>query len=68
MKWKVNKQPLPKDGDIRTKRVFAWKKTRVGEYYVWLETYEVTEKYFVSCGGNMSRWTEIKREVLNYVY
>ena len=68
MKWKVNTPPLPKNGDIRTKRVFAWRKTRVGQYYVWLETYQITEKYFVASGGNMSWWTEISREILDYVY
>jgi hypothetical protein len=48
--------------------VFAWKKTRVGDYYVWLETYQLTEKYFVSAGGNQAWWSEVSRETLDYFY
>lgn len=45
MKWKIN--PAPKVGDIRKRRVFAWDITKVGDYYVWLETYQVTEEWTV---------------------
>jgi hypothetical protein len=48
--------------------VFAWKKTRVGDYCVWLETYQLTEKYFVSAGGNQAWWSEVSRETLDYFY
>ena len=63
MKWKIKKNTL-KDGDVRYRKVFAWKKTKVGDYWVWLETYEITERFFQSVGGNQSWWTEIKREPL----
>ena len=68
MKWKVQESKTPKNGETRTRRVFAWKKTRVGDYYVWLETYQITEKYFVSVGGNQAWWYEISRETLDYIY
>jgi len=68
MKWKVQEPKLPKNGDTRTRRVFAWKKTKVGDYFVWLETYQITEKYFISAGGNQAWWSEISRETLYYFY
>ena len=68
MKWKIKKPDCSKNGDIRIRRVFAWRKTRVGDYYVWFETYQVTEKYFVSVGGNQAWWSEVRREILDYVY
>jgi hypothetical protein len=68
MKWKVQEPKPPKNGDTRTRRVFAWKKTKVGDYCVWLETYQITEKYFVSAGGNQAWWSEISRETLDYFY
>ena len=68
MKWKVQEPKPPKNGEIRTRRVFAWKKTRVCDYCVWLKTYQITEKYFVSAGGNQAWWSEISRETLDYFY
>jgi len=68
MKWKIKKQENPKNGDIRTRKVFAWRKTKVKEYWVWLETYQITEKYFISVGGNQSWWSEIDRVTLEYSY
>ena len=68
MKWKVQEPKPPKNGDTRTRRVFAWKKTRVGDYCVWLETYQITEKYFVSAGGKHAWWSEVSRETLDYFY
>ena len=66
MKWKIEKTKRPNHGDIKKTRVFAWKKTKVGDHWVWLETYQITEKYFVSVGGNQAWWSEISRETLDY--
>ena len=69
MKWKIDS--TPKVGGIRTRRVFAWRKTKVGDHYVWLETYQVTEKYEVRenyYGTESGRWNEIDRDILYYVY
>lgn len=68
MKWKAQEPKTYKNGDIRQRRVFAWRKTRVGDYFVWFETYQITEKYFVSVGGNQAWWSEVSRETLEYVY
>jgi hypothetical protein len=68
MKWRVQEPKPLKKGDTRTRRVFAWKKTKVGDYCVWLETYQITEKYFISAGGNQAWWSEISRETLDYFY
>ena len=64
MKWKVSESP--KNGEIRTRRVFAWRKTKVKDYWVWLETYQITEKYFVSAGGVHAWWSETNRDVLDW--
>jgi hypothetical protein len=68
MKWKVEELERPKNGDTRTRRLFAWRKTKVNNYWVWLETYQITEKYFVSAGGNQAWWSEVSRETLDYFY
>lgn len=65
MRWKYEPE-RPKNGDIRVKRVFAWKKTRIGNYIIWLETYQVTEKYFEPVGGNPGWWSEISKETLDW--
>jgi len=68
MKWKAD--PTPKVGDIRKWRVFAWRKTKVGDYWVWLETYQVTEEWCVHIpvdvwdGPRRSWWCEVSRETL----
>ena len=67
MKWKIKKVEFPKAGDIRTRKVFAWKKTKVGNYWVWLESYQITERYFCNINGQ-SWWTEIDREPLFLMY
>jgi hypothetical protein len=64
MKWKVDS---PKHGDTRTRQVFAWQKTKVDDYCVWFETYQITEKY-ISADGNETRWHEVSRQVLDYAY
>ena len=60
MKWRIRKQEY-KNGDLRDRRVFAWRKTRVCEYRVWLETYVIREKYFQPVNGNTGWWAEIEK-------
>ena len=43
MRWEA--KTLPKHGDYRTRRVFAWTPTKVNDYIVWLEFYFIREKY-----------------------
>ena len=66
MKWKGNS--TPQKGDIRKRRVFAWWKTKVGDHWVWLETYEITEQCFpYMYGGWFSEdtwWAEVSRTTL----
>ena len=69
MRWKID--PAPKVGDIRKRRVFAWDITKVGDHCVWLEIYQVTEKYEVRenyYGKEFGRWNEIDRAILSYAY
>lgn len=67
MKWKTKKY-IPKEGDIRTKRKFAWlPKDCDGDMTVWLETYESvqvyrTRKRSTKAGlRNLPGWDEIRR-------
>jgi alkylated DNA repair dioxygenase AlkB len=73
MRWKL-KSP-PKVVDTRTRLVFAWKKTLVDNYVVWLEQYQVYEEYvFVSqqdfafgfYGRPGEQWIETSRTVCDY--
>jgi hypothetical protein len=63
MKWKTVKH-VPKDGHIRTRRVFAWLPTEVEDHTVWLEQYQVTEQYF----HGMNYWHELSTELLYVMY
>ena len=40
MRWS-----LPKVGDVRVERKFAWKPTKIGDEMVWLGFYEVRSRY-----------------------
>lgn len=62
MRWRLDKEP--KNGDIRYRYVFAWKKTIVGQYVVWLETFVIEEKYYEPTGGNKGWWVETIRSIL----
>lgn len=64
MRWKRKIEKPPEGGDRRTRRVFAWKKTPVRDYIVWLEFYEITEVYFQPAGGNPGWWSEVSRDIL----
>jgi hypothetical protein len=63
MKWKSSE---PKDGDKRTRRVFAWRKTKIGDYIVWLETYEIDEIFYEHISTTPGFWSEIKKRTLEY--
>ena len=63
MKWLIKKQEY-KNGDLRDRQVFAWRMTRVGDYHVWLETYQIREKYFQPVGGNPGWWSEVEKTPL----
>jgi hypothetical protein len=73
MKWKTTKYE-PAEGDIRTKRKFAFLPVTADEYTVWLETYDSVQKYtkvtvYVHRGvpDRWMRWEEIRRLPL-YAY
>lgn len=68
MRWKTAKPPPPKGGDTRSRKVFAWRPTKVGEYTVWLERYIIEEQYFQPAGGNPGWWSEKGRYTLVYYY
>jgi hypothetical protein len=69
MKWKINPY-VPKEGDTRTIRKFAWLPTDCGEYRVWLESYESVQKYkkMAQLGEGHGfwalEWVEIERNYL----
>lgn len=68
MRWKL-KNPKPKIGDIRHLKAFALFPTIVGQYIVWLETFQVTEEYMMSldaAGTPRPEWEEISRRTLDY--
>ena len=67
MKWLVKERRF-KNGDLRDRKVFAWRKTKVGDYWVWLETYCVREKYFQPVGGNPGWWSEVEKIPLFWDY
>ena len=60
MKQQIKKREY-KHGDLRDRRVFAWRKTQVGKYWVWLETYQIREQYFQPVGGNPGWWAEVEK-------
>ena len=68
MKWKITNKELPKNGATRTIRRFAWRRTRVGNYIVWLERYKIEERYFQPASGNPGWWHEIERRRLVWMY
>ena len=68
MQWNREPEPVLKDGETRTRRVFAWKRTPVGKKIVWLERYEVHERYFAPAGGCPGWWSESSRNTLEPHY
>lgn len=74
MRFKIKQPPKkPKLGDTRNINKFAWKPTIVGNYKVWLESYQVTEQYKTNQANKLSDdfecvWVEIKRGTLDYYF
>lgn len=68
MRWPTEKYPLPPRRGERRVRRFAWRPTRLGEHTVWLERYEVQERYLPGCNGARGRWCEVSRTVLDLAY
>jgi hypothetical protein len=66
MRWLAEKPPAPKSGDVRKRNVFAWKPARVGAMTVWLERFEVTERFFAPAGGNPGWWSETSRSAIDW--
>lgn len=63
MKWRIKKAAPLKRGETRLRRIFAWRKMAVGDYWIWLQFYYVEEKYFMPVGGGAGWWSEIRRYV-----
>ena len=64
MRWTTDRSPLPTGGETRTFRRFAWKPTKVRLETVWLEFYEVHERFFAPAGGGPGWWYETSRNHL----
>tara|TARA_R110000868_G_C10470817_1_gene728318 strand:- start:246 stop:452 length:207 start_codon:yes stop_codon:yes gene_type:complete len=64
MKWLKDDPPKPRNGDTRSRLVFAWNATQVGKYMVWMENFEVHERYFQGACGNPGWWSETSRNTL----
>jgi hypothetical protein len=73
MMWIAN--PTPKQGDVRVRRKFAWWPIKflvdTDLYYVWLESYQVTELYTLVTTNEGEgyydsnlQWEVVKREPL----
>lgn len=64
MKWSRSvAERLAKNGDWRTRRQFAWWPIDVGDHVVWLESYEIEERYFETPGCR-GRWSEMSRRTV----
>jgi len=66
MRWKLKKVKAPKDGEERIRAVFAWRPTDVENYVVFLEHYQIHERYFEPANGNPGWWAEFARYVCVY--
>lgn len=45
MKWKKRIKNKPPLGDVRIIKKFAWLPVLINDYYIWLEKYNVQQKY-----------------------
>lgn len=66
MRWK--KPQEPKAGDVRTRRLFAWKPKTIGDVVVWLEFYAIRERYYTPVGGNPGWWSHHETVTLDVYY
>lgn len=65
MRWQTKKDDPPKGGELRCRYIIAWKPTEVGDKTVWLERYEIKERFFQPTGGGPGWWSEISRNTLD---
>jgi hypothetical protein len=63
MRWIKKVKKSPHAGETRIRKVFAWRRTEVGRHVVWLEFYEVHEKFFQPLGGGAGWWSEKSRHL-----
>lgn len=66
MRWVTKTTEPPRHGDERTRRVFAWKPTKVGRYTVFLESFLVEERFHEPTSGAPGWWTEFNRSLCIY--
>jgi hypothetical protein len=66
MRWEAKDEKRPKNGDVRCRLVFACKRVRVGRFMVWIEFYEVWERYFEPASGNPGWWIETDKKLAVY--
>lgn len=66
MHWVTKVQEYPKGGDVRHTRRFAWRRTQVGRFTVWLEFYWVTESFFQPAGGGPGWWSEMEKSLCHH--
>ena len=63
MRWITKTEQEPNRGDHRVARCFAWRRTQIGDYTIWLEWYEVHERVLTPVGGAPASWCETWRQV-----
>ncbi len=68
MKWNIPQETVLYGGEERVRRQFAWKPAKVGKQMVWLEHYEIEERFFAPASGNPGWWKEISRQALDWYY
>lgn len=56
MRWKTTKPPLPKHNDTRITYPYAWKRTKIRDYIVWLEKYQKVERFYQPASGTPGWW------------
>lgn len=67
MRWKAEKPKAPQNGDTRTSLKFAWKKVRINEEWVWLESYWLHEHYCLQT-NDTGLWLEDRKEICIWEY
>lgn len=66
MRWnKPKPKSSPVDGEVRIRRVFAWKPTEIGDEIAWLEFFEIRELYVKANCFNGPYWVELSRNFLD---
>lgn len=68
MRWLKKSERSPEGGDTRVRRAFAWKPLQINRFVVWLEFYEVHERFFQPRGGAPGWWSETSKELCCWYY